>query len=297
MTSVPRQLAIFAGVLLVLYAGGFAAGYIIDADEKGGHGAGQMSEEMHASPSDAPEGEVAHGEDATEAHGLSDTENGLRLSVERSEIRTGEPHEVTFGVLEEDGSPVTEYDMTHTKQMHLILVRRDTSGFQHLHPTQDEAGLWHATTTFSEGGSYRLYADFSYDGERTTLAGDLDVAGAGAGETRALPEPATLAKTTDGHSVRIDTTAAVAGAPSTLSFAVYDKRGRAVETEPYLGAGGHLVALREGDLAFLHVHPNDEGGDGISFETTFPSAARYRLYLQFKVGGRVETAGFTHEVR
>ena len=29
--------------------------------------------------------------------------------------------------------------------------------------------------------------------------------------------------------------------------------------EPYLGAKGHLVALREGDLAYLHIHP--EGGE------------------------------------
>ena len=32
-----------------------------------------------------------------------------------------------------------------------------------------------------------------------------------------------------------------------------------MKTEPYLGAGGHLVALREGDLAFLHVHPTGHG--------------------------------------
>ena len=287
MTSVPRQLAIFAGVLLVLYAGGFAAGHIIDADETAGHD--QMSEEMDASPSES------HGGEDARPHGLSETENGLRLSVDRSEIRTGEPHDVTFSVLEEDGSPVTEYDTTHTKKMHLLLVRRDTSGFQHLHPTQDESGLWRATTTFTEGGDYRLYADFARDGERTTLAGDLAVDGPS--RTRALPESAPLAQTKGGYTVRIDADETAAGTPSTLSFAVSGKRGHLVRTQPYLGAGGHLVALREGDLAFLHVHPSEEAGDGISFETTFPGAARYRLYLQFKVDGRVETAGFTHEVR
>ena len=64
-----------------------------------------------------------------------------------------------------------------------------------------------------------------------------------------------------------------------------------VETEPYLGAGGHLVALREGDLAFLHVHPND--GDGVAFETDLEPDTRYRLYLQFQHDGRVHTAEFT----
>ena len=67
---------------------------------------------------------------------------------------------------------------------------------------------------------------------------------------------------------------------------------RTIRTEPYLGAGGHLVALREGDLAYLHVHP-EEHGDAVSFMTEFPSEGRYRLYLQFKHGGRVHTAAFT----
>ena len=81
-----------------------------------------------------------------------------------------------------------------------------------------------------------------------------------------------------------------------------------MHTEPYLGAGGHLVALREGDLAFLHVHPTDDGhgdeaaaGDGhddlIGFAATFPTEGRYRLFLQFRHEGRVNTVAFTQEVQ
>jgi hypothetical protein len=80
------------------------------------------------------------------------------------------------------------------------------------------------------------------------------------------------------------------------------RAGKVVHTEPYLGAGGHLVALREGDLAYLHVHPAEDGHgagaseDAVPFMTEFPSAGRYRLYLQFKHDGRVHTAEFTQEV-
>ena len=76
-----------------------------------------------------------------------------------------------------------------------------------------------------------------------------------------------------------------------------ERQGEPVEVEPYLGADGHLVALREGDLAFLHVHPV-EGGDPaepIRFETEFPTAGSYRLFLQFKHEGAIETAEFTTE--
>jgi hypothetical protein len=69
--------------------------------------------------------------------------------------------------------------------------------------------------------------------------------------------------------------------------------GRPVVVEPYLGARGHLVALRDGDLAFLHVHP-DPGR--LRFMAAFPTAGRYRLFLQFRAEGRVHTAEFTQEV-
>ena len=59
------------------------------------------------------------------------------------------------------------------------------------------------------------------------------------------------------------------------------------------------MALREGDGAYLHVHPLDErtaGPEPVSFATEFPTAGRYRLFLQFQAGGRVHTAAFTQVV-
>jgi hypothetical protein len=70
--------------------------------------------------------------------------------------------------------------------------------------------------------------------------------------------------------------------------------GAPVRTEPYLGAGGHLVALRDGDLAFLHVHPAQD--HSVEFDATFPTEGRYRLFLQFKHAGRVHTVAFTQTV-
>lgn len=79
------------------------------------------------------------------------------------------------------------------------------------------------------------------------------------------------------------------------------KDGKPVrDLQPYLGAYGHLVALRSGDLAYLHVHPNGEPGDGrtrpgpdVSFTATAPSEGAYRLFLDFKHEGKVRTAAFT----
>ena len=96
---------------------------------------------------------------------------------------------------------------------------------------------------------------------------------------------------------------ALAGAPRAgregeLAFTI-SRAGRPVAVQPYLGADGHLVALRAGDLAYLHVHPRQTPGSGgaIRFMTEYPSAGRYRLFLQFKHGGRIHTAAFTQEVK
>ena len=74
------------------------------------------------------------------------------------------------------------------------------------------------------------------------------------------------------------------------------------DLQPYLGAYGHLVTLREGDLAYLHVHPGGEPGDGqtkpgpdVEFGAEVPSAGRYHLYLDFRHDGVVRTAPFTLE--
>ena len=84
-----------------------------------------------------------------------------------------------------------------------------------------------------------------------------------------------------------------AGAEAELGFEV-TRDGEPVAIADYLGAKGHLVALRQGDLAFLHVHPED---DGVRFGVTFPTPGRYRLFLQFQHEGRVRTVAFTQEVK
>jgi hypothetical protein len=74
-------------------------------------------------------------------------------------------------------------------------------------------------------------------------------------------------------------------------------------------AKGHLVALREGELSYLYVHPEEaehsHGGHAesaaahpneVAFATTFPTPGRYRLHLQFRHEGAVRTAELTVEV-
>jgi hypothetical protein len=189
---------------------------------------------------------------------------------------------------------VRDFDVEHERRMHLILARRDLTGFQHLHPEQAADGSWRTDVRLEDAGSYRLFADFSHDGENQTLAADLRVDGDA--DLRPLPAPQPTAVSDGGYDVRLESGDARPGEEADLRFTIA-RDGAPVRTEPYLGAGGHLVALREGDLAFLHVHPTDH--DSVRFAATFPTEGRYRLFLQFKTSDpptRVQTVAFTQEV-
>jgi hypothetical protein len=250
-------------------------------------------------------------DDADAVGGLGSKDEGLSVELERTQLSQGGEQALEFRVLER-GDAVTDFDVEHERRMHLIVVRTDLTGFQHLHPEMDEAGTWTTPISFEEAGDYRVFADFSHDGQSLTLGADLVVEGDAAYEE--LPPPVTETETESGYEVEIEGETARAGEPSELTFDVL-RNGEPVDVEPYLGADGHLVALREGDLAFLHVHPIGGGhdehgemhgghggdapeapGDGIRFMTEFPSEGRYRLFLQFQHGGEVHTAEFTREV-
>ena len=70
-----------------------------------------------------------------------------------------------------------------------------------------------------------------------------------------------------------------------------------VDFDPAAVAPDDLVALREGDMAFLHVHPTEQSRNAVGFGATFPTEGRYRLFLQFRHAGRIQTAAFTQEVK
>jgi hypothetical protein len=159
--------------------------------------------------------------------------------------------------------------------MHVILVRRDGRGFQHLHPRRS-GGEWRVRLTIPQAGSYRVFADFERAGRPYTLASDVTVDGPA--NYRPLPPRSRVART-DGYRVEVE--------PDELRFTI-TRRGRKITPQPYLGARGHLVALREGDLGFVHVHPT-----GDVYEAELERGTRYRVYLQFRHRGAVQTAEFT----
>jgi hypothetical protein len=229
-----------------------------------------------------------------DAAGLSISSGGYTLAPSAVDFAVGRPGELRFQIRDEAGRPATRFAVVHDKSMHLIVVRRDLTGFQHLHPTMAADGTWSVPLTLTEAGAWRAYADFTVvadDGRQTAVVLGVDLAAAGRYAPRPLPAPATSTSVDGftvgyqgvpkpGESVPVRFTVTAGGAPAPL--------------ERYLGSYGHLVAIREGDLGYLHVHPGPAAEPGsATFVTSVPGPGRYRMFLDFQVGGVVRTAEFT----
>lgn len=296
----PVALAAYAAGLGVVFAAAFGMGSVLNplATDASQHAAGAA--EPHAKDAQAEDGSgsPSHPGTSTAAQpGLAVSDSGYALRPRRTALPRGTAVPFEFTITRPDGTPLTTYTRTSEKELHLIVVRRDLQHFQHVHPVRTETGSWQVPLNLPAGGVYRVVADFTPAGlsRGLTLGTDVFVPGE---FTPIAPAAATATARVGGYEVALDA-APVAGRETELTFTVTRDRRKVTDLQPYLGAFGHLVSLRTGDLAYLHTHPADEalererGGPDVRFITEFPTASTYRLFLDFKVDDVVRTAEFT----
>ncbi|MEU3661847.1 hypothetical protein AB0E77_19155 [Streptomyces sp. NPDC032940] len=296
--STGLRITAFTAALAATFGAAYGVGQVVDpvVDE-----APPAAHEEHPDgPSADPGGGDGHaGHESEPAGGLQISENGYTLDLATPRVTAGRHAELRFTVRDDEGRAVTAYQREHDKELHLIVASRDLATFRHLHPTRAADGTWSTPVDLPRAGGYRVFADFTPAGkgaENLTLGADL--AAGGSYDPEALPAAHNTART-DGYRVELAGSLSP-GKAEELKLKVSRDGAPVTDLQPYLGAYGHLVALRSGDLAYLHVHPNGEPGDGttkpgpeISFTATAPSTGTYRLFLDFRHEGKVHTAAFT----
>lgn len=218
----------------------------------------------------------------------------------------------SFSVVDDQGTTLRDFATVHEKLTHVIIVRKDLAEFQHVHPTFDEQTGAFALSdlTFPSDGPYRIFADFTpAEGQKgpdgqplgVTIYDDVLVGDQGKYAAQPLAGDAHR-KTVDGYDVQLATTPPSLAAQTlvVLSFTL-SRGGTPVRTlEPYLGALGHTVVLREGDLEFLHTHALDEQVANqtgtVDFAVTFPREGQYKVFSQFQHEGKILTTDFVVSV-
>ena len=287
MTSTPLRVALFVTALALAFGTAWGAGRLVEDRvgpvEVATDSHGSEGHDDDAGHDDEATGTTAAATAADVPGGLQVSESGYTLELPANGLPPGRAT-LRFAVTGPDGAAVTAYDEEHEKDLHLIAVRRDFSGYQHVHPTMSADGTW-TTDVDLTPGTWRVFADFTpTGGPALTLGTDVEVAGRYA---PAAHPGQRVSDTVDGYTVDLE------GDLDDGAVTVRVSRdGEPVtDLEPYLGAYGHLVALREGDLAYLHVHPEDgDAGPEVPFAVEVPSAGGYRLFFDFRHDGVVRTA-------
>jgi hypothetical protein len=220
----------------------------------------------------------------------------------------------------------------HGHLMHLFLIRDPGMDFLvHLHPTQEGKGQFIQELPSIPAGRYRVFADIVHaTGFPETETGELTlpqiVGGLPIGDDSLTPAAALVAGPQTGGAPLslgarmfwLNSAGLRAGEPLWLKFRVEDRAGPVTDLEPYMGMAGHLAVVRADWQVFAHLHPAGSApmaavelanGAGMSahaghaqpsaevtFPYGFPGPGHYRLFVQIKRAGRVETGVFDAEV-
>jgi hypothetical protein len=223
----------------------------------------------------------------------------------------------------------------HGHLVHLFLVRAPgLDQMFHLHPVRQEGGLFVQELPAMPSGRYELFADIVHaSGFPETAVGEItlpDIPGSalvGDDSSVALSPlvepPQTKALVAVGGDTYVrwmkDGGPLRAGEATWLRFRVEDSAGQPVaDLEPYMGMAGHLAVVAADYQVFAHLHPGGsppmatlELANGvppmshvhhtampaeIAVPYGFPREGTYRIFVQIKRAGVVETAAFDARV-
>jgi hypothetical protein len=209
----------------------------------------------------------------------------------------------------------------HGHPMHLFVVSPELDRLWHLHPRESGVGTFEQPLPTLPAGRYELFADLvhlSGISETATAAfetGALDGVPL-AGDDSAWPAPSAgrIVWEQEGQPL-------VARQLTRFTFRVEDANGEpARDLELYMGMPGHAVFIRKDRRVFAHVHPSGSAPMAaiqlaapearsashadhvrplppvVSFPYGFPQPGDYRIFVQIKRAGRIETAAFDARV-
>lgn len=213
--------------------------------------------------------------------------------------------ELQLEVTTADGHPVTKFTEDMTKLMHLIVVSKDLSSFQHVHPDYVKDNVFRTKLNLPFAGSFYVTSEFKPHKQNVVINKQwIQVSGEPLSNETIVPDT-TWIKSVSGLEVSLSASPGIgeieAGQMVMLLFRFIDKdTGKPIkEIEPFLGTSGHCVILNSIVDQFVHAHAMEamSGGANVMFHTVFPEKGIYKLWGQFQFKGEVLTVPFVITVK
>lgn len=220
----------------------------------------------------------------------------------------------------------------HGKLMHLFLVQEpEMNAFAHLHPLKSGPMAFEVPLPAIPAGNYTVYADITHESGLTqTIVSRIQIPNEPiqpqspdpdnshwAGSATTGPD----APLASGCLMRMLSPATLnAGTESVLRFDVLAGDGRPAPIEPYMGMWSHAVIRKDDGTVYTHLHPSGtisltsqelfarrERGEDLRkpidvlcgrperelvFPYSFPKPGHYRMWVQAKINGTIQTAAF-----
>ncbi|MFC4768614.1 hypothetical protein [Effusibacillus consociatus] len=251
-----------------------------------------------------PHGQEGQHDQHNQPHGGHESTNTSQVqAVWKFASQTPESkkeEELSIQIQDNTGKPIEKFEISHEKKLHLIVVSKDLSYFNHIHPEYTEKGIFKIKTQFPSGGDYKLIADFIPEGGGAKTESQwIQVQGDAPAQKPIQPET-NFTKVVDGKEVTLSLDNLQAGKELTMSFTIKDAATKQPITnlEQYLGAVGHVVILSADAEKYIHNHPLEEKATGpvAKFGTSFPTSGTYKIWGQFQHQGKVFTVPFVINV-
>ena len=225
--------------------------------------------------------------------GTMPTSQGSTITPLSTSFDSAYDGEFAFNVVVEGTDRVvTDFEVHHEKQMHLILVNHELTQYLHLHPELDATGVWRTSVAFPVDGFWRVVADFVSDGKAVLLGTDV-VVGSTPMTMSNFTAESRIAQSGPYSAELVGDTAHEGSRPLKVTFT---RDGSPVTSvNPYLGANAHLVAFSPA-LDYAHLHPNDGLVDGtMTFTAPALDHGFYKLFLQADFDGEIRLFEFVIE--
>jgi hypothetical protein len=232
------------------------------------------------------------------------------------------------------GRKLDDFLPDHGHLMHLYVISEpDANRVWHLHPEMESAGVFTQSLPAMPAGKYKMYGDVVHrSGFAETVVGELDLTQAIAGNPLMGDDAGGVrGESPDGARIVWDRDVAplVAKKAEIFRFKLIGKDGQPVrDAELYMGMLGHAAFVKNDGTVFAHVHPSgsvpmaalalanpsSEGHDmqnmsdmrmtamssappaEADFPYGFPTPGDYRIIVQMKHAGVVETGIFDARV-